>query len=254
MFGLRNFAGSCWINSCLQSVFRIPEVQERYDSGTFDKENSIDESLCKIWRSKGKDGLEQFFHSVRNAVMPAGHGIGDTHELLQHLCDKLPFLDELCRFKMADAITCNHCKDRSIKEDSVTEFEITAQKNGMPILECIVNTSIPVDISDRKCEKCEGLGCQKQQLFGSFPKVLTIHKTSINGSVEYPCILVLNKRKYALIAISCFTGGHWFSYGRNMPTGSPWYTLDDTNVTEHGPKQFPLCSRMRLLIYYRLEN
>jgi Holliday junction DNA helicase RuvB len=28
----------------------------------------------------------------------------------------------------------------------------------------------------------------------------------------------------------------------------------DMNITEHGPKQFPLSSNMRLLIYYRLEN
>jgi hypothetical protein len=32
------------------------------------------------------------------------------------------------------------------------------------------------------------------------------------------------------------------------------YTLDDSNITEHGPKQFPVSGNMRLLIYYRLEN
>ena len=157
MFGLRNFAGSCWINSCLQSVFRIPEVQERYTAGTFDKDNTIDECLCKIWNSKGKDGLEQFFHSVRTVTMPAGHGIGDTHELLQHLCDKLPYLDELCRFKMADSITCNHCKTREIKEDSVIEFPITSEKTNDPIIECIMNTATPIEISDWKCDKCNEL-------------------------------------------------------------------------------------------------
>jgi uncharacterized UBP type Zn finger protein len=254
MFGLKNFKGSCWVNSCLQSIFRIPEVQERYNSQIFDKDNLIDECLCKIWNSKGEDGLKEFFDSVRTTFMPAGRDAGDTHELLTYLCDKLPYLDKLCRFKMADSITCNSCKHRDLKEDSVVEFSLDNVTKGIPLTDCITNTVTPTIISEWKCDKCNQLGCTKQQLIGSFPKVMMFHKISTQGSVEYSSILVLNSKQYALVSVSCYNGSHWWAYGRNMPPGSSWYTIDDTRLQEHGPKQFPVSSTMRLLIYYRLEN
>jgi ubiquitin C-terminal hydrolase len=103
MFGLHNFSGSCWVNSCLQALFRIPEVQTKYSDENSD--NKIDESLQTIWKSKGEQGLKEFFDSVKTVTMPAGDSIGDAHELFQYLCDKLKFLDDICRFKIADTIS-----------------------------------------------------------------------------------------------------------------------------------------------------
>ena len=254
MFGLNNFRGSCWVNTCIQAVLRIPEVQERYNSETFDKNNLIDECLCKIWRSKGEDGLKQFFDAVRTDVMPAGNGIGDTHELLQYLCDKLPFVDELMRFKIADSITCINCNTKELKEDSVIEFPISSNEKNRPMIDCIAEAVSENILDDWKCEKCSKTGCKKQQLIGSFPKVMMFHMIPTNGSVEYSSILALNKKQYALISVSCYDGAHWWGYGRNMPPGSSWYTLNDKHVHEHGHKQFPVSNKMRLLIYYRLEN
>ena len=254
MFGLKNFRGSCWVNTCLQAIFRIPEVQQRYTSQEYDKDNIIDSCLYKIWNSKGEEGLKEFFDSVRTAVMPAGNGIGDSHELLVYLCDKLPYLDQLCRFKMADSITCNSCKYKDIKDDSILEFSIDTTNKSIPLTDCIMNAVIPNVIDEWKCEKCNKMGCTKQQLIGSFPKVMMFHKVSTQGSVEYSSILVLNSKQYALTSVSCYNGAHWWSYGRNMPPGSKWYTIDDTRITEHTPRQFPVSPTMRLLIYYRLEN
>ena len=254
MFGLHNFRGSCWVNACLQKIFRIPDVQERYSSDTFDKENIIDECLCKIWKSKGNEGLKELFEAVRTDTMPAGRGIGDSHELLQYLCDKLSYLDKLVRFKIADSIQCKNCEYKEIKEDSVTEFAIATDKKNVSLVECIAEVVKPHEIPEWKCEKCEKLGCTKQQLIGTFPKVMIFHLIPLNGSVDYTSILGLNKRQYALLSLSCFDGGHWWAYGRNMPPGSSWFTLNDTQVQEHGPKQFPLSNKTRVLIYYRLEN
>lgn len=254
MFGLHNFRGSCWVNACLQSLFRIPDVQERYSSGTFEKDNLIDECLCKIWLTKGEDGLKQFFEVVRTHTMPAGQGIGDSHELLQYLCDKLPYLDKLMRFKIADSIVCNHCGHKEVKEDSVTEFSIATEKKNVPLTECIAEVVKPIDIPEWKCDKCHQLGCTKQQLIGSFPKVMMFHLIPLEGWVEYSSILGLNKNQYALCSVACYNGAHWWAYGRNMPPGTAWYTFDDMRVIEHGAKQFPISTKMRLLIYYRLEN
>jgi ubiquitin C-terminal hydrolase len=254
MFGFHNYRGSCWVNTCLQCVFRIPDVQERYTTKTFEEGNLIDECLCKIWNSKGEQGLKEFFDAVRTDSMPAGRGIGDSHELLQYLCDKLPYLDKLMRFKIADTIKCNSCEYKEIKEDSVTEFSIATQKQSVPLIECIAEVVKPYTIESWKCEKCGNLGCTKQQLIGSFPKVMMFHMIPLNGWVDYCSILGLNKRQYALCSVGCFNGGHWWAYGRNMPPGSSWYTLNDTRIEEHGPKQFPVSNKMRILIYYRLEN
>jgi ubiquitin C-terminal hydrolase len=241
------------VNTCLQAVFRIPEVQQRYDSVTFVPDNEIDSGLHKIWRSRGDDGLRELFDSVRTATMPAGQGIGDAHELFQYLCDKLKFLDELCRFKIADSITCKSCGNKDVKEDSVCEFSISTDKRNTPLTTAISETVTPHEIDSWKCEKCNKHGCKKQQLIGSFPKVMVLHMIPTHGSIDYSSVLVLNGKQYALIAVSCFNGGHWWGYGRNMPPGSPWYTLNDTHVGEHGPKQFPVAHNMRLLIYYRLD-
>jgi ubiquitin C-terminal hydrolase len=118
-----------------------------------------------------------------------------------------------------------------------------------------MNSVTPHIIDEWKCEKCEKKGCVKQQLIGTFPKVMVFHVVNPDfSSVEYSSILSLNKNQYALVGVCCFNGGHWWSYGRNMPPGSDWYTLNDRQVTQHGPREFPLSEKMRVLIYYRLDK
>jgi ubiquitin C-terminal hydrolase len=79
------------------------------------------------------------------------------------------------------------------------------------------------------------------------------HITSLGGSIKYSSIIIINTRKYALLSILCFNGGHWWAFSREMP-GKPWYTLNDTHVTQHHPAQFPLADTARVLIYYRLDE
>lgn len=254
MFGLQNFSGSCWVNACLQAIFRFPTVQHRYDNNLADKENPIDVALETIWVSKGKLGLKDFFHSVRTATMPAGQDIGDSHELLQYLCDKLPFLDELCRFRVANTVECVNCKHKDIHEDSVIEYSLSSDGKHIPISECIMATVVPNTILDWTCDKCSKRGCIKQYLIGTFPKVMTFHMVSPNATVDYSSILILNSKRYALMSVICYSGSHWWTRGRNMPPGSSWFTFDDQTVTDHGAKQFPVSNMMRILIYYRLED
>jgi uncharacterized UBP type Zn finger protein len=253
MFPLNNFRGSCWVNACLQSIYRIPDVQKRYSATEFTSENDIDKSLHKIWETQGKDGLKEFFETVRTATMPAGQGIGDSHELLQYLCDKLKYLDGLFRFKIADSIECKACKTKEMKEDTIIELSIVNDGRPQNLIGSIADMMKPTEIDGWKCEKCNEVGCVKQQLIGDFPKVLMFHKTSVSGRIEYPSVLEINKKQYALLSVTCFTGGHWFAFGRNSKNSS-WHTLDDTRIVDHGPNKFPLAVTARLLIYYRLDE
>jgi ubiquitin C-terminal hydrolase len=255
MFGLQNFAGSCWVNACLQGIFRIPELMSRYTYVDSDMTaNEVDKSLSKLWKSQGKDGLKEFFLTVRSATMPAGQGIGDSNELLIHLCDKLAFLDELCRFKIADHIKCLECDFCSIREDSVIEFDLHPERRMVPISECIVSAMTSEKLSDWKCDKCSKIGATKQKLIGTFPKVMIFRVTSVNTSVQYTSVLVLNSKKYYLVSVISHTGGHWFAHSREMPPGKPWFTLDDTRVRQHSPNEFPMSEMMKILIYYRIEE
>lgn len=254
MFGLQNFSGSCWVNACLQAIFLIPEVKDRYNNNQSDKNNPIDLALETIWISKGKTGLKDFFNAVRSATMPAGNGIGDSHELFHYLCEKLPFLDNLCRFKVADTVECVTCKHKNVKEDSRIEYSITSVGKHSPISECIMSTVIPSTVTDWTCDKCHKKGCTRQHLIGTFPKVMAFYMVSLEGSIDYSSILVLNNKKYALSSVISYNGSHWWTRGRDMPPGSSWFTLNDQTVTEHGAKQFPLSNMMRMLIYYRLED
>lgn len=254
MFGLNNFAGSCWVNACLQGIFRLPEVIDRYSREIHDKDNAVDCSLNKIWNSQGRDGIKEFFLAARTATMPAGQGIGDSNELLVYLCDKLPFLDELCRFKIAERLECP-CGFSQTKEDSSIEYELHPDKHNTPITECISKGVQPEIMTEWKCDKCQEKGkASKQALIGSFPKVMLFRVTSCNSSVQYSSVLVVNSKKYYLLGVISHTGGHWFTYAREMPPGKPWYTLDDNRVREHSANEFPMSQMTKVLIYYRLEE
>jgi ubiquitin C-terminal hydrolase len=255
MFGLRNHRGSCWVNATLQSIFRIPEFQGHY---TGDKDvshyNAVEKSLEEIWMTDGDEGLMKFYKSIKTPLLPAGESIGDSHELLEAICDKVPFLDKLFRFKIANVVKCKHCDYSSTKFDSLIEFSIAPTKSKQSVSDAIMEAVRPQEIAEWKCEKCGKQGCTKQMMLSSFPQVLTFHMTSLDTSVSYSSILNVNGNKYALFSVVCFNGGHWWAYARDMPPGRPWHELDDTQVRPKDANHFPLSDNMRLLMYYRLNE
>lgn len=255
MFGLRNKNGSCWINAALQAVFRIPDLQKRFNDGNEDDTNPVETCLSEIWGSKGDEGLRALYDCVKvSPHMPAGEDIGDSHELIEFLMDKVPFLDKLMRFKVGNAIRCSNCTHQEVKPDTLTEFSIAPTQKKQTVSDAIAEAVRPVTISDWKCDACGNRGCTKQLLLAEFPQILMFHQTSIGTSTAYTPVLVLNKIRYALMSVVCFTGGHWFTWGRNLPPGQPWYRLDDGHIQAHAANFFPLADNMRLLLYYRLNE
>jgi ubiquitin C-terminal hydrolase len=253
-FGLRNQRGSCWVNATLQAIFRIPDVQKRYsDEENVDSKIPVDSSLHEIITSKGDEGLKGLYDCVRSIDMPAGEGIGDSHELLEFFCDKLPYLDKLCRFKAGQQIKCHHCEYKETRVETLIEFSITPQKK-QTITEAVIQSVTPTVIADWTCEKCKQKGCNKQLLMSSVPQVFVFHITSLRSSVSYSPLLVINGFRYSLLAIVCFNGGHWWTYGREFPPGTNWVEYDDMNVRVHGSSSFPLSDNARLLFYYRINE
>lgn len=250
MFGLQNVSGSCWVNTCIQSVYRLPEAQTRYTENK--AEGDLDTALQTIWNSKGVMGLTELFAELQKERVQAGRTIGDSHELMHHLCDKLPWLDTMFRFKIADVITCDHCNAKTTKEDTTIEMTLFSAVRNQSILDSIRNVVTPSKIAEWKCEACKETGCTKQILIGSFPKLFMFR---VHGEpMRYDTTMILNQRKYALSSVMCHNGGHWWMYGRDMPPGTPWVTLNDRNVTQHRHNEFPVSPMMRVLIYYRLND
>jgi ubiquitin C-terminal hydrolase len=256
MFALRNKNGSCWINAALQAVFRIPDLQTRFNENEEDTNNPVEVCLAEIWGSKGDEGLKAFYDAVKvsSVHMPAGDGIGDSHELIEFLCDKVPFLDKLLRFKVVNTIQCAHCSYSDTKPDTMLEFSIAPTQTQQTVRDAITAAVQPTTIPDWVCDACKKSGCRKQLLLAEFPQVLMFHQTSIGPSVSYTPVLVVNGIRYALLAVICFTGGHWFTWGRNMPPGQPWHRLDDMTVRAYDGTFFPLADNLRLLLYYRLTE
>ena len=118
----------------------------------------------------------------------------------------------------------------------------------------MIQSVTPVAIDDWTCEACKKKGCTKQLLMSSFPQIFVFHVTSLNASVSYSTQLVMNSQKYALFAVVCFNGGHWWTYGRDMPPGKDWVEYDDQTIRSRGPQHFPLSDNMRLLFYYRINE
>jgi hypothetical protein len=242
------------VNAALQSIYRIPDLQARFEKEESDSSNVVETCLNEIWASSGEEGLRSLYECIKTSpAMPAGENIGDSHELLEFLCNKVPFLDKLFRFKVANVVKCKNCDYVDSHRDSMIEFPIVPSRPKQSVSETIVEAASPFDIADWSCEKCSKKGCTKQFLLASFPQVLTFHVTSIDTSVTYSSILVLNGMTYALFAVVCYDGGHWWTYGRDLPPGKPWVIYNDLQVRSHGPQQFPLHDNMRLLMYYRLS-
>jgi ubiquitin C-terminal hydrolase len=254
MFGLRNNRGSCWVNATLQALFRIPELQQHYTNEEADEKNPVDVCIQEIWSSRGDEGLKSFYDSIKTIAMPAGEGIGDSHELFEVLCDRIPQLDKLCRFKVAHQVKCANCPYTDNREDTVAEFSVTPTQRKQGLINCIGDAVQPVKIPDWKCEKCGQNGCTKQLLMTTFPQVFVFHCTTLNTSVSYSPLLTINKIKYALFSVVCFNGGHWYTHGRALPPGKDWIEYDDMTLRNHGPTSFPLSDHMRLLFYYRLKE
>lgn len=251
MFGLRNHSGSCWVNATLQSLFRIPALQERYDA--LDADGDVDTALQTIWTTEGS-GLPEFFETIRSEDMPAGESIGDSHELLMALCDKLPWLDKLLRFGFATKVTCNQCDYSNLVRESVLEFPVMPSKECKTLADSIQRAVKPYEDLGWKCEKCHGLGCTQQHLLADLPEILVFHRRNLDATFQYPSMLILNKHKFALFSVVCYNGGHWWTIGRDLPPGKPWVTYDDTHVTKHDPSHFPMASNMRLLFYARINS
>lgn len=254
MFGLKNKNGSCWINAALQGMFRIPELQKRFAENAEDTKNPVEVCLSEIYGSRGEEGLRDLYECVKTRTMPAGEGIGDSNELLEFICDKVPFLDKLLRFKVAHTIKCAHCDYNDTRNDTVIEFDIAPTRPKMTLSESIVEATKPFSVAEWRCEKCNRLGCTKQLLVGSFPKILTFHLTSMDTTVTYSPQIVLNGNTYALLAVLSFDGSHWKTFGRDMPPGQPWHCFNDQHVQSFDPKHFPLVDTMRLLMYYRINE
>lgn len=72
------------------------------------EDTPVDLALQKVFNTHG-DGLPEFYKTVRTEDLPAGENIGDSHELLMALCDKIPWLDKLLRFEFGTRITCLNC-------------------------------------------------------------------------------------------------------------------------------------------------
>jgi len=257
MFGLRNKNGSCWINAALQGIFRIPDLQSRFSDGDEDTSNAVESCLAELWGSHGEEGLKAFYECVKvSPNMPAGEDIGDSHELLKFLCDKVPVLDKLVRFKVAHTLRCTNpgCSHSDTQHDSVTEFTITPSKPKQSISEAIAEAVQPQTVPDWTCDTCRHKGCVRQLLLASFPQVLMFHMSSPQSTTTYSAQLVLNGMKYALFAVVCFNGGHWYTYGRNLPPGQPWAEYNDATVRTYDATFFPLADTMRLLMYYRIQE
>jgi ubiquitin C-terminal hydrolase len=241
MFGLRNYSGSCWVNSVLQAIFACP----LYASHTVDKENPIDVALDVIFTSKGQEGLQDFFNAVKTACLHAGTDIGDSHELLVHLCDKLPWLDQAFRFKLSEKIKCKSCEYSQASESSAIDVTFPPSKTKRTLLDAFKQYTDPHEIGDWTCEKCHTKGCSSQVIFGSFPRVLMIWSSNLN----YARTMLLNGKEYSLFSVLCFNGGHWWSH---VKRGETWYITNDTQIIEL--KQPVTDHAMRVLLYFLNEN
>ena len=256
MFGLRNRNGSCWINAALQGIFRIPDLQKRFSDGDEDTTNPVETCLAELWGSHGEEGLNDFYQCVKvSPHMPAGEDIGDAHELLKFLWDKVPFLDKLVRFKMANTTRCTSCGYTVTNHETAAEFTIAPTKPKQSLSECIAETVSPHTVSDWTCDSCKKKGCVRQLLLGNvFPDIFVFHVTSPRTTASYSAQLVLNNHTYALFAVVCFNGGHWYTFGRNLPPGQPWAEYNDVHVRTYDPTFFPLADTMRVLMYYRIHE
>lgn len=256
MFGLKNYGGSCWLNACLQAILRIPDIKQRYDT-LEEPLNSVDKSLQKLWKSGGQEGLKELFDSIHESntshtgnsayEMLAGKNVGDSNEAFIYFCDKLPFLDTLCRYTFIEKIVCP-CGFQQERQDSHIQFQLYPSQKNTQITTCISDVVKPEILDSWKCDKCSERGkAHKQIIIKTFPKIFVFKLLS---GVIFANMLIINSNKYQLKSIVSFNGGHWWAYSKN----EVWTLLDDTNVRQLRPNESPSSSTIKMFIYYRVDE
>jgi len=259
MFGLRNYGGSCWLNACLQSVLRLPEIRERYSN--LDPENTInavDKSLLKICKTGGQEGLKELFDAISESntsesgskpayEMLAGKNIGDSNEAFVYLCDKLPFLDSLCRYNFVEKIECS-CGFEQERPDSHVQFQVYPSKPSS-LIQCISDVVKKESLDSWKCDKCSQRGnATKQIVMKTFPNFFAF-KFVLDQPIVYSNNLIINSHKYQLCSVTSFNGGHWWAYSKD----STWVMYDDTRIHKLKLNESPSPKNTKMIIYYRIN-
>jgi len=245
MFGITNIGGSCWINACLQGLFSIPDIKERYSSSV-ELENNLDSCLKNVWLSHASiSSLMALFPEITTKTTPAGKGIGDSHELFLILCDKLTFLNKLCSFETANVIKCS-CGNQTIhKQTSNNLFIHTSGR----LADSILASTNPEKIdSYSDCNICSAetktvTGSTNRFIMCTFPSIMVINILP-GTNVQFGSEITLNENKYELISIICNSGGHWFGYYKH----NKWMLGNDTSVSETGVN---IRSHVRVLFYIK---
>ena len=223
-------------------------------SGIFNKNEQLD--ISELWffiANKIIDDISIIKHIDTNII---SIDLEHNYKIAKYNNFKSCNFLENIQGSIINIIECKNCYNKTYNFEPFISLSLDIINDNNPSISEMLLESLKSEElkeNDWICEKCKAKGCTKQLLIGSFPQVMAFHMVTTESSVEYSSILCLNKIQYALLSVCCYNGAHWWTYGRDSVGGS-WYTLDDGHIDEHGPKEFPLSSKMRLLIYYRLNN
>jgi len=266
--GMKNIGNSCYLNSVLQQLYRIPRFHRFIISAEqINKEtqpvlfalNGLFKEMDRREREASQEKRiaiidpTEFIKILGNEIYNGSQL--DSNEALCKIIDKLKNeLDSESRaiinrefdIDMINQVNCHTCGTQEIIEngEAILRLKVTSR-----LEESVTNFFAPENIDDYKCVCCgHKENITRTSIMNSSPNTLIVSlnrftftngkAAKLNSRVEFPDILEMPevKGKYVLTGVIVHQGGsgggHYFSFVKS-PHANFWYTLNDAQVKLH---------------------
>nr|XP_002127688.1 ubiquitin carboxyl-terminal hydrolase 37 [Ciona intestinalis] len=205
--GFQNLGNTCYMNSVLQSLFRIPPFQHDllYVKGKLNSrlyQDSLLVSMVNLMKHSGNSCLEKgvllrkFKRAISsNALQFNGYAQHDAHEFLRLCLDVVqanvtqankemmevvdcPVVSNFS-FKVKQQVTCVRCKSSSNTEEEFLDLPIDLQhrenNNSVMSLQNLVDLSFGLEEVEHKCDKCGHDKANVGRKISKLPRVMMMY-------------------------------------------------------------------------------
>lgn len=219
---LRNLKNSCYINSVIQCLFHVPELNEWLDQNTgYDEITKEYDDLRKIMLEKPHAvSPNRFVHFVYKHFHFQEGEQHDAHELLIQLLDHFN-----CPLFKGEKI---YHLGESITKESFTCLELNIPREGMTLLDCMKDFCIPENVEYEGKQVMKWCELQLPQLL----TIVLVRSLSNTKKKDWVVSIPLTMGPYELVSICNHYGNSNHGHYTATVHSDQWYECNDDHIIE----------------------